>query len=169
MGAEERENQGKGRRRRSQPGHGVKKSDSLVQMRKQVITPRMSVYIPRYNTHLRIPNAHTCTHYTVHSHQHTHLNISTPPCFTTCTEDTHTHTSPPHYPPTTPLHEHNSYNSSCQIHRSLARTQHQVFALLRHLPISWRSRYTLRKTCFGPPTHKQGGVLSVYSMVPGGQ
>jgi hypothetical protein len=43
MGAEERENQGKGRRRRRRPGHGVKKSDSVVQIRKQVITPRTSV------------------------------------------------------------------------------------------------------------------------------
>lgn len=71
MGAEERENQGKGRRRRSQPGHGVKKSDSLVQMRKQVITPRMSVYIPRYNTHLQYPMP-TPAHTILYTHTNTH-------------------------------------------------------------------------------------------------
>ena len=120
VGAEQRENHGEAGRRRRQPGHGVKKPDSLVQVRKQVITPRTSVYVPRYNTYLRIPNTHTCTHYTIHSHQHTHEYIYTTMLFTTHIEDTHTstHTSPPHYPSTTPPHKYNSHNSSCQIHRS---------------------------------------------------
>lgn len=117
MGAEERENQGEGGRRRRQPGHGVKKSDSLVQVRKQVITPRTSVCVPRYNTYLQIPNTHTCTHYYTLTPTHTHEYIYTTMLFTTHTEDTHasTNTSPPHYPSTTPPHK---YNSSCQIHRS---------------------------------------------------